>query len=141
MSLRKQKQIKWKIYFWVVSWSKWKCLNLGMFCTKILRSYVHTWTLQNLVTVFVDSSFAERIETMVFSKNQYILPRFSLSIFFFYAKMHCRCIDNERYRLNDCILSHNSQERDWLYQRRHLKNSAESSLNEVIQWGNHCYNN
>lgn len=61
---------------------------------------------------FVDSSFAERIETMVFSKNQYILPRFSLSIFFFYAKMHCRCIDNERYRLNDCILSHNSQERD-----------------------------
>lgn len=35
---------------------------------------------------FVDSSFAERIETMVFSKNQYILPRFSLSIFFFMLK-------------------------------------------------------
>lgn len=126
--------------FWVVSLSKWKCLNLGMFCTKILRSYVHTWTLQNLVTVFVDSSFAERIETMVFSKNQYILPRFKFIYFLFYAKMHCGCIDNERYRLNDCILSHNSQERDWLYQRRDLKNSAESSLNEVIQWGNHCYN-
>lgn len=93
---------------------------------------------------FVDSSFAERIETifsMVFSKNQYILPRFKFIYFLFYAKMHCGCIDNERYRLNDCILSHNSQERDWLYQRRDLKNSAESSLNEVIQWGNHCYNN